>query len=120
MTLPDRPAARHRQVAGAFTARVVATSDWDAPTPVHGWLARDVVRHLCEWFPAFLKAGAGVELARGAGVDQDPVAAWRVHADSVQELLDDPALRRPVLDAQAEGLPHIHAGRLDAYALTAA
>ena len=102
MTLPDRPAARQRQGAGAFTARVVATSDWDAPTPVHGWLARDVVRHLCEWFPAFLKAGAGVELARGADVDQDPVAAWRVHADSVQELLDDPAtsgrlLRNPHL-----------------------
>jgi uncharacterized protein (TIGR03086 family) len=102
MTLPDRPADRHRQVAGAFTERVLATGDWDAPTPVHGWLARDVVRHLCEWFPAFLAAGAGVELARGADADQDPVDAWRVHADAVQELLDDPAtsgrlLRNPHL-----------------------
>ena len=91
MTLPDRPAERHREVAGAFTARVLGARDWDAPAPVAGWAARDVVRHLTEWFPAFLAGGAGIELPRGPGVDEDPVGAWRVHSDAVQELLDDPA-----------------------------
>ena len=62
---------------------------WDDPAPVEGWAARDVVRHLVEWFPAFLKAGSGIELPRGPSVDDDPVAAWTVHSDGVQALLDD-------------------------------
>ncbi len=62
MTLSDRPAERHREIAGAFTARVLGTRDWDAPAPVEGWLAHDVVR-----------------------------AAWGVHSAAVKELLDDPA-----------------------------
>lgn len=95
--LSDRPAQRHREVAGAFTDLVLATPAWEAPTPVNGWVARDVVRHLTEWFPAFLAAGAGVELARGPTVDDDPVAAWRVHYDAVQELLDDPATSDRIL-----------------------
>jgi uncharacterized protein (TIGR03086 family) len=81
----------HRRVAGAFTDRVLGTADWDAPAPVDGWVARDVVRHLVEWLPALLEGGAGVELARGPSVDDDPVTAWQVHRDAVQALLDDPA-----------------------------
>lgn len=86
-------AAEHRIVAGAFTERVrgVAADAWDAPAPCEGWVARDVVRHLVEWFPAFLKGGAGVDLPEGPPVDDDPVAAWTVHSDGVQALLDDPA-----------------------------
>ncbi|GAA2640110.1 TIGR03086 family metal-binding protein [Paractinoplanes durhamensis] len=91
MALSDRPAERHRQVAGLFTERVRGTRDWDAPAPVAGWAARDVVRHLTEWFPGFLAAGAGIELTRGPAVDEDPVAAWQVHSDAVQAVLDDPA-----------------------------
>ncbi len=91
MTLPESPAARHREVAARFTDRVLGTRDWSAPTPVAGWAARDVVRHLTDWFPAFLSAGAGVELDRGPSVDADPAAAWRVHTDAVQALLDNPA-----------------------------
>jgi Mycothiol maleylpyruvate isomerase N-terminal domain len=52
-----------------------------APSPVAGWDARDVVRHLTEWFPAFLAAGAGIDLPRGPSVDENPVAAWQVHCD---------------------------------------
>ncbi|MDT4927541.1 MAG: hypothetical protein QOF92_408 [Pseudonocardiales bacterium] len=89
MTLSDRPAERHQQIAGVFTEKVRGTRSWDAPTPVDGWTARDVVRHLTEWLSHFLAAGAGINLAR-AGVD-DPVAAWQVHVDAVQVLLDDPA-----------------------------
>ena len=54
MALSDRPAERHQQVAGLFTERVRATRSWDVPSPVPGWAARDVVRHLTDWFPAFL------------------------------------------------------------------
>src|SRR5690349_16134986 len=92
MTLADLTAAeRHRTIAGTFTDRVRATKSWDAPAPVPGWAARDVVRHLVEWFPGFLAGGTGIELPRGPGVDDDPVAAWQVHADGVQAVLDDPA-----------------------------
>jgi len=85
------PAERHRRVAGAFSDRVRGTTDWSAPSPVDGWTARDVVRHLVEWFPGFLAMGSDVRLPTGPPVDDDPVAAWRVHADGVQALLDDPA-----------------------------
>jgi uncharacterized protein (TIGR03086 family) len=91
MALSDlTPAERHRRIAGTFTDRVRATKDWDAPSPVAGWAARDVVRHLVEWLPPFVAAGAGVELPGGPSADDDPVAAWRVHCAGVQALLDDP------------------------------
>ena len=93
------PADEHRWIAAGFTARVVGTpaDRWDSPAPVEGWAARDVVRHLVEWFPAFLESGAGVTLERGPSVDDDPVAAWQVHSDAVQALLDDPTTRDRVL-----------------------
>lgn len=95
--LSDQPAERHREIAGAFTDRVVHTLRWDAPAPVSGWVARDVVAHLTQWLPALLASGSGVELARGPAVDQDPVGAWQVHSDAVQSLLDDPATAGRVL-----------------------
>jgi uncharacterized protein (TIGR03086 family) len=91
------PAERHREIAGGFTRRVEGATDWDAPSPVDGWVARDVVRHLVEWFPGLLSDGAGVELPSGPGVDDDPVGAWRTQADAVQALLDDPATADLVL-----------------------
>jgi uncharacterized protein (TIGR03086 family) len=101
-------ADEHLRVAGAFTDRVVGATDWDAPAPVEGWVARDVVRHLVEWFPAFLEGGAGVTLAKGPSVDDDPVGAWRVHSDAVQALLDDPETPSKVLTN-----PHIGEVPLD-------
>ena len=97
-------AEEHRTVAAAFTALVRGVSDggWEQPAPPEGWVARDVVRHLVEWFPSFLKAGAGVDLPAGPSVDDDPVAAWTVHSDGVQALLDDPATKGLVLSD-----PHI-------------
>ena len=94
------PAERHRLVAGVFTDRVDGTRDWDAPSPVEGWAARDVVRHLVEWFPAFL-SGGGVELPHGSSVDDDPAGAWRAHSDAVQSLLDGPDPDRPFSHAVA-------------------
>jgi uncharacterized protein (TIGR03086 family) len=94
------PAERHRLVAGVFTARTEGARDWDAPAPVEGWTARDVVRHLVEWFPAFL-SGGGVELPPGPSVDDDPVGAWRAYADAVQSLLDGPEADRPFTHPRA-------------------
>ena len=93
------PAAEHRRIAGTFTDRVrgTAPSAWDNPAPVEGWAARDVVRHLVEWFPGFLRSGAGVELPAGPSVDEDPVTAWTVQCDAVQALLDDPSTADKVL-----------------------
>jgi uncharacterized protein (TIGR03086 family) len=95
-------AEQHRDVASGFTRRVVGATDWDAPAPVEGWTARDVVGHLVGWFPGFLEAGTGIRLASGPSVDDDPVAAWLTHADAVQQLLDDPAYADRVLSD-----PHI-------------
>ncbi|MGH3364248.1 MAG: TIGR03086 family metal-binding protein [Nocardioidaceae bacterium] len=98
-------ADEHRTIAGAFTERVhgVPPGAWDNPAPCEGWVARDVVRHLVEWFPAFLKAGAGVDLPEGPSVDEDPVAAWTVHSRGVQALLDDPATADRVLSDRHVG-----------------
>lgn len=89
----DGPAAEHRRIAGAFTETVegVAPAAWDNPAPPEGWVARDVVRHLTEWFPAFLQGATGLALPAGPSVDEDPVSAWRTQTDAVQALLDDPA-----------------------------
>ncbi len=95
MTLPREPAERHRAVTDAFTARVRRTDDWDAPAPVAGWRARDVVGHLVEWFPDFLTSATGLVLDRGPSTEADPVAAWQVHADAVQRLLDGPEADTP-------------------------
>src|SRR5689334_19989207 len=91
MALSDLPAQRHREIGRGFTDRVRGTRSWDVPAPVPAWTARDVVRHLVEWLPPFLRGGAGVELPSGPPVDDDPVGAWQAHCDAVQALLDDPA-----------------------------
>jgi uncharacterized protein (TIGR03086 family) len=98
------PADEHRQISGRFTelVRGVPEDGWDAQSPVDAWVARDVVRHLVEWFPGFLEGGAGVRLPAGPSVDDDPVAAWVAQHDAVQALLDDPATADKVLSN-----PHI-------------
>jgi uncharacterized protein (TIGR03086 family) len=87
------PADEHRHVAAAFAATVGGTDPaaWDSPAPPEGWVARDVVRHLTEWFRAFLEGATGIAVPAGPTVDDDPVGAWRTQTDAVQALLDDPA-----------------------------
>ncbi|MDO7868065.1 TIGR03086 family metal-binding protein [Nocardioides jiangxiensis] len=81
-----------RRTNAAFAARVHgAAPEWDDPAPCEGWVARDVVRHLVEWLPAFLEGGAAVRLEPVPSVDDDPVAAWDAFAAQVQALLEDPA-----------------------------
>jgi len=98
------PADTHRRIAGEFTATVEGTAPaaWDNPAPPEGWVARDVVRHLVEWFPGFLQGAAGITLSPGPSVDDDPVGAWRAQTEAVQALLDDPAAAEREHD-----LPHI-------------
>ena len=105
MSLPTEPAERHRAVAAAFTARVRGTSDWDAPAPVTGWTARDVVGHLVEWFPGFLQSATGLVLDSGPSVQDDPVAAWQVHVDSVQRVLDGPEAHTPFAHPMVGEMP---------------
>lgn len=86
MPLPEAPDERHAAIAGNFARLVAGTSAWDAPAPVAGWTARDVVGHLVEWFPAFLAAG-GVELPPGPPVADGPADAWQHQSDAVQDVL---------------------------------
>jgi uncharacterized protein (TIGR03086 family) len=104
------PADEHRRIAGAFTATVEGTAPdaWDHEAPVEGWVARDVVRHLVEWLPAFLEGSTGITLPAGPSVDDDPAGAWRTQTDAVQALLDDP----PTAEREHD-LPHIGTMRLE-------
>jgi uncharacterized protein (TIGR03086 family) len=99
-------ADRYRRVAAGFTATAIAVAPdaWDDPAPCDGWVARDVVRHLVEWFPAFLTTAGGPALAPGPSVDEDPARAWTALDAGVQALLDDPV-------ASAATIEHPHAGR---------
>ena len=105
--MPGAP-EEYRTVARGFTERVLGVPEgsWDNPAPCEGWVARDVVRHLVEWFPMFLREGAGVELPTGPSVDVDPVQAWLVHSDGVQALLDHPTTpERTLVDRHVGEIP---------------
>lgn len=112
------PAARHRVIAGVFTERVRAVPDgaWDNPAPCDGWVARDVVRHLVEWVPGFLRANAGVELPAGPPVDDDPVAAWAHFAAALQAVLDDPVVA--IREFEMHGTSHSVAQAVDMFCTT--
>jgi uncharacterized protein (TIGR03086 family) len=103
-------ADRYRGVAARFTSRVneVPAAAWDRPAPCEGWVARDIVRHLVEWMPAFLVAAGGPALPAGPSVDDDPAGAWAALNTGLQSLLDDPV-------AAARVISHPRAGthRLD-------
>lgn len=92
-------ADEHRKVAAGFTERVRGTTDWDAPAPVDGWVARDVVDHLVTWLPGFL-AGHGItDVGPGElSAQDDPVATWEAHVASVQAFLDGPRAAEEVSD----------------------
>jgi uncharacterized protein (TIGR03086 family) len=100
----ETPAAEFRRVAGRFGDVVagVRPDQWDGPSPVEAWTARDVVRHLVEWYPSFLSGGAGIDLPPGPSVDDDPAGAWQQLYDEVLALLEDPASGDRVLSN-----PHI-------------
>ena len=108
----DSPAVAHRRTASVFGDLVDGVRDWDAPTPVDGWVARDVVDHLVSWFPLFLDSG-GVTLPRGPAVADDPVAAWHHHDAAVQDLLDSPRADREFTHPRAG--THVLARAVDTF-----
>jgi uncharacterized protein (TIGR03086 family) len=97
--MTDTPAQEFREIGGRFGDVVagVRADQWDDPSPVEEWAARDVVRHLVEWFPSFLAAGSDVHLPAGPSVDGDPAGAWDHLQREVQAILDDPASADRVL-----------------------
>ena len=86
-------ADRYRRVARTFTQRVSDVPDdaWERPAPCDGWVARDVVRHLVEWVPAFFRDAGGPAFPAGS-VDHDPLAAWTSLDRAIQAVLDDPSI----------------------------
>lgn len=85
------PAEKYRTIAARFTEVVRSVTDWDAPTPVKEWRARDVVGHLVGWLPPMVEAGSSFRFEKGPSADEDPVGAWALLDAQVQELLTDPA-----------------------------
>ena len=78
-------------------------TDWDAPSPVAEWTARDVVPAPRRVVPVVPGERRGHHPAPGPDADVDPVAAWQVHSDAVQALLDDPASADKVLSNRHTG-----------------
>jgi len=97
--MTETPAQEFREIGGRFGDVVagVRADQWDDPSPVEEWAARDVVRHLVEWFPSFLAAGSDVHLPAGPSVDDDPAGAWDHLQREVQAILDDPGSADRVL-----------------------
>ena len=92
--LTAEPARRHRLIADDFTRLVHGTPDWSAAAPVPGWTAGDVVAHLVEWLPSFLAGGSDVRLTEVPSPAEQPAAAWVLHRQAVQGVLDDPEASR--------------------------
>jgi uncharacterized protein (TIGR03086 family) len=83
MSTLDRWAA----LADGFAARIEGATSWDGPAPCDGWVALDVVRHVCTWMPALYAGGAGREVPLLPSVDDDPAAAWASVDALVRDLL---------------------------------
>lgn len=100
----DSEQERFRRVAARFTDVVesVPAAAWSNPAPCDGWTARDVVRHLVEWVPAFF-ARAGIELAVSVAADDDPAKAWAQLRDALQAELDDPDVATSEIDIAPVG-----------------
>ena len=84
------PAEKYREIAAGFTAAVAGVTDWDAPTPVAEWCARDVVGHLVTWLPEMIQGGSDVRFAEGPTADEDPVGAWAQLDGQLRALFADP------------------------------
>jgi uncharacterized protein (TIGR03086 family) len=101
---------RYGRAAAGFTDRTRAVPDgaWENPAPCEGWAARDVVRHLVEWVPAFFAAAGAPPLPAGPSVDEDPAGAWAALDAGLQSFLDDPELSARIINH-----PYVGQHRLD-------
>ena len=98
---------RFERLATAFTERVeaVPADRWESPAPCEGWVARDVVRHLVEWVPAFLETYGALVVAPGPSVDDDPVGAWANLRDQLVGWLADPEVATREIDTPPGRMP---------------
>ena len=90
------PAQRYAAAAVNFTRLVGGVSDWDGPSPVKEWTAREVVEHLVTWVPGMIGGGSGLEFPSGEGALADPVEAWRALDERLREVLADDELAATV------------------------
>jgi uncharacterized protein (TIGR03086 family) len=95
-------ADRYGKVAGEFTRRVeaVPAAAWDNPAPCEGWVARDVVRHLVEWIPAYFVGYWDIGVDAIPSVDTDPVGAWHALDATLRRALADPAIAQAERDTR--------------------
>lgn len=96
--------ANHAATARTFTHLVENVTDWDAPTPVPEWRARDVVEHLLNWPVPVLSAWAGLDLT------DDPTNSlperWQQRTEDLQASLENPMVaERTVTDGPFAGQP---------------
>ncbi len=95
-------AARYAAIAAGFTRRVEAVPPgaWDDPAPCEGWVARDVVRHLVEWIPAFFYPQWDVVAGTTPTADEDPAGAWASLDATLRGALADPAVAQAERDTR--------------------
>lgn len=94
-------AERFTRVADGFGRRVdaVPAGAWEYPSPCEGWVARDIIRHLAEWVPGFLRGSAGLAFPCGPSVDDDPAGAWSNLRHAIDGHLADQAVATREFDA---------------------
>jgi uncharacterized protein (TIGR03086 family) len=80
---------RYDRLAAEFATKIDAVSPdrWDAPSPCHGWTARDVVRHVSET-PGIFFGLIGQELGE---LPVDPRESFAMSRQRVLDALGDPA-----------------------------
>ena len=83
---------RYRTVAAQFTERVKAVPDtaWSNPAPCEGWVARDVVRHLTDWLPAYFFGTWDVGPPRPVRRRRPARRRGLAVDGAIQDALDDP------------------------------
>ena len=105
--MPTESPARFAAVADGLTRCIadVPADAWSRPAPCEGWVARDVVRHLCDWLPGpgFLLGTWGIDTGPMPSVDESPAGAWAAVRDAIQRGLDDPATADRVEDCGPPG-----------------
>lgn len=83
-------AEQHAALSTRFAELAAGVGDWDVPTPVKEWTARDIVTHLATWLPGLLSS-CGLEFM-AIDTDGDPNDVWAAHSARVQAFVADDAV----------------------------